>query len=553
MVAINSVNIPFKGEDRRESGGIGVGVPLLGAGVGVGVNAIMNKGFSTLPAVDQFEKEGQDKFIKAAESLSGEDKTAAATVTDYFTKLNADKAKSGETSGQKSAETPTEPAKVEPAKVEPAKVEPAKAEVAAAKPEAVGVTPEQYMKKYGYGTDIKSLSAKEQALKDSIPKTEKELSEAAQQAEYVDQYTGNKAAAENLNKDIADIKAEAEQATSNAEKQAEARKAQLDPKKDAKEIASIDKETKAEILKIKEQEAKDLNPKYKTLTKLNEEAKKLEDQIRLTDAKNNACPAQFTPNKKKIDQAISDQGYAAGGTEETRLTKEALEKHIDEHFAQLEKEHPGKVYNATQRSNIIADIKADRKVKIKIRNSVQAQITEAQERIKAEEILKQKEAHFVNINELAKGKVTTIDTQLAGQKAKLAEMSADSVLISNAQAKGVKITPDGKLVEAPKAPLAPVAAEAPKPVAAEVPKAPAAAADAPKTTTTDAADTAKKAAEDLKKGAQEAFDKIKGKLGEDFIKEFKKFNWKGLGIGAGIGLVAGIAAKLIFGGKSEEA
>lgn len=49
-------------------------------------------------------------------------------------------------------------------------------------------------------------------------------------------------------------------------------------------------------------------------------------------------------------------------------------------------------------------------------------------------------------------------------------------------------------------------------------------------------------------GIKDALKTLRKKL----PKEFKSFNWKGLGIGAGIGLVGGVILKWIFGGKSEE-
>lgn len=535
MVAMNGVNkvgVSFQGDqDQRKSGGI-LFPAVLGTAAGVGV-AGLTTGF-TKPNLEGVTKDTFSKAMAEVKDLTEEQQKAVKTIEEHLATNPTEEPKTDGATDAKPSEAP-KPNAEQKVDVKPADGTPPKSLVASKSLEEVfgqeaEISPDKYLKKYGYGATTATIETKKAGVQADIKRTQSEMAEATKQSELASRYVENRQNAETLQNEIAEIEKEVQRAKDAANAEAAAKKTGIT---DAAKIAEIDTELQGKINDINQQAVKDLKSKTRQLSELDRVAGRLESKIRIQDEKGALYAAQFGQDNGKIAQAIKDQGYEKGGAQEAKILEEETDRVLNKHLDSLKKagDATPPYHTAAEYTQAANTYLSKPEVQKEINDAAEVRRSEQATKISNEVIRRQKEEHFARLRELAQKKVDAKVELLANHQAKIEEMGADLELIkgaqegktniSRAQADGVLSKTKGKLTEA----LSNVKNKAENVV-------------------NKVADEAKK----LPEAVENALKEIKGKL----PKEFKATNWKGLGWGAGIGLVGAVVLKLIFGGKSEE-
>lgn len=532
MTAINSVS--FKGDQDQRSSGGGYLFPVVGGAAAGVVGGGFVRGFRKV----NLEGVSADTFAKAmadAKDLTDEDKANIETIKKHLATNPSEESKTGDEAaktGEDAAKTGEDAAKTG---AKDAKEKAPKSLVGErsldevfgkGKDAKTEIVPDRYYEKYGAGATRETVDGIKSKLGKEILSTKGHIEHAKNQAKRVDAYVDKTNQMNAIKKQIAEVERARAQSIAKIAEETVKKTASA---KNAGETAKIEQKALEEIVRVKKQTAATLTKLNSAKSDLQEVLTKLQNSINITD-RNGHKIIGLEPTEDAIEKAIKAKGLEPGGAQTKKLIEETYDHLADERVRQLKEFKPTEAYDK-------AVEKAGLKRNVLVQKVVDEIVAEKIEAAKTKEIIKLKEAHLAKLKEVAQGRVTHFERRVARLKAQVGEINADINLVDTARKDKKKITRaqaeevQGSTAEKIKSALQ---------EAGE--KAKGAAADAPKA-----------AAEDGKKALPEAVEKalkdLKGKL----PAEFKKINWSGLGWGAAIGLAAGVALKLIFGGgKSEE-
>lgn len=529
MTAMNGVGnkvVAFRGEqDERKSGGIGVGVPILGAAVGTGVVAIKNKGFGKV-SLDTLEKDTFSKAMAEVKDLTEDEKAAVKTLQEHLekpvdgeTKTNPEAKTAGETAEETKTTTEGSEAKAGAKEKSPKSLvsERSLDDVFGKGKEAKAeIMPDKYYEKYGSYANRETVDGIKSQLGKEAQAIQGHIVHAKNQAKRVDAFIEKTTQMTALQKQIAEIEKARAEDTFKILKKFNDDIAELT---DETAKTKVQQKAAEEIARVEKQTAKELTGLYGKRSDLSESLAKVEKGINLTTNKGNKIIG-LEPTQETINKALKEKGLEPNGAETKKLTEEAFDQLANERVKKLRKLEPNMAYD---KAKIKAYLMENPLNKAKVDASVEKKIAAA----RAKEIAKVQEAHLAKLKEVANGEVTHFERKLARTKAKLGEVNADINLVETAKKNKSKIT---------RAQAEEVLSTTSEKVKSAV-----------KELGAKAGNVAEEAKGTASEAVAKAFETIKGKL----PGELKKFNLKGLALGAGIGLVGGIVAKLIFGGKSE--
>lgn len=544
MTAVNGVNsVNFKAEQQQKQTS-GVTFPLLGTAVGAAGYFVKKE-----LGKDAFEKQIKDGTeVKYTEALSDSEQklVEAAKKEANDTKTETPKAE------DKKADTPKAEGEAKPVTNETPKSLVADKKLNEVFGKETEITPDKYLEKYGYGTTLDSVVAKEKEMQKSIAKTTNEIKRAKAHSLIVNDYAqkgkrilGLQRQVETIeierDKQIADIetkakakvealkydatKAKIDEAANKALSSAETEEAKkLIEENRTKQIEALDAKLKTinsdaekSVSSVKTQTAKKLNNLHQQSYNLNEAGEKLEEKIHIKDKSGKDFSLDFEPDEKKLNKFLKEKGYDEAGL--TKLMEAEQKKYLDKELKKIKAANPGKVYGQEEIAQARTELLETTEYKNAMKKSM-TKIKEDLEKLTNEEIYRQMDSYGTKMTELAKGKIVNRERYLAHQQAQLSEIRSDIELYKSAKANKSKITKaqaEGVLTS----------------TAAKVKEIKA------KITTEGAAKTAETA-------LGKAFDAVKGKLA-------KTHSGMNALIGAGIGLAAGIVIKLMVdGSKSSE-
>ncbi len=496
--SVNSNSIPFKAaEGQQQKTSSGMTFPVLGLAAGGAITGLTKLGKTPL----SLESLTTDEFKKSIPTdLAGEEKAAAETIEKYLAKKPATTEAKPEVKADAKPEVKGTAASDATSKENKKKLD----DIFGSKKEEI--EPQKYLEeKYEY--KYKTTADLEAAIKAK----KNELSG--------NPIKGQGANAVNLGKD----KKAAASVLSNAES---FKKATLEKNRLENQVA----EAEAELAKYKaDMELRGKTPDTKVIENRQKRIDGIKEELTKADEKIAKIKKQFNPDslkiekeafeaaetrkaknlKKRLDAAATPGGEITRA--EVKARKEALSavKKVEREKAIIKAKAEGKTSKEIQEAAEAAE-KSIKDTDIRVQNAAVRAKEATVDKI-GREINTQYVESVTNINEgAAKAKVSKIGKKMSAQQAQIAEMEADLSMIRDAKKNGKNITKTaaGEVLEKAKA-------------------------------------AAKAATEAIPDNVAKALEKIKGHLP-------KKINWAKTGIGAGIGLVAGLIIKGMVDKKPDQ-